>query len=1042
MDLSRWQEVKKLVAEALDLPHTEYPNFLQAIGDQDLRQNVEILLSIPGTKADLMDGIRVGPLVESEVRLDAGSEVGSYRVIRQIGRGGMGSVYLAEDMRNGRSVALKVLSPKGARLTPHEGRTLARLNHPNIATLYESGTEESGLCFVAMEYVEGESITTYAAKAGLSVEARLRLFRRVCEAVAYAHQNLVVHRDLKPANISVSSEGEPKLLDFGIAKLLPTDLLDATLTHSSLRPLTIAFASPEQLGGEATSTSTDIYSLGVLLCLLLTGQLPYAVENTYELPWTIRHVEPKRPSDLLEESGERNTEPDQNSGVSKLRRTLQGDLDAIVLRALRKEPRERYASVAELSEDIRRYLENEPVTARRGTRSYLAWKFFRRHKRGAFLGTITTLALLISLAGLLYQERETRRQRDRANTVARFLVDMFQVPEPWTRFGQGAGINEVLDNAMIRMDSAPPQDAETRAMLRYSLGKVYMNLSLHTPAEELIGPALSELESVHGKRNPLVQGALRDLATLNYYQGRYEEAEGFIERGELARGSKISERDLNLLGHVAFVRGDYTEAARLFKELVTRGESGNNAALLANAYNDLACSLHKQGLTSQAEPLHRRSLELRRSLFGEIHISILQSLNNIALLYQDQGRLDDSETALRDILVRGQWIYTKYEVRAALPLHNLGSLLLTKESYSESAYLLDNSLTRRLHLLPDKHPDLARSLAERGRLLHAQRRLDEAEADYRKSAEELSRTLGPKHPDRLAVVNNLAALLAELGKEREAETLWREALTQLEQSQRRGKLRKALSRNLDLLRQGPTERYERYATLGVSSLFLSDLIERPSPPLPANRKNAERQAVLFVDDFEDGVIDGTKWEYGGNIVTEEKGELRIQRTVTDNGGWAKTRPIRIDPRRPIVICRRAKVYAGNRYFDGSMSVDVAGFPKRQFGVSYADYSYTGLGEVETVGFSLFRYDANSHRFIDRQTNATNLLPPIWGQWFDEEIYYDPVTGLVRYTIGGREHLVFNVGPLPPNAKSITVLFETWGWYTGHYQYVDSFEVRQ
>ncbi len=296
-DFERWQEVKAIVQAALDLPEEERTSYLVAAcgNDDGLRREVEAILAVSSTRADFFDNYQVLPPGLRRVELVEGDEAGPYRIIGPLGEGGMGLVYLAQDTRVDRKVALKIL-PR--RLT-HEQELLARLQHPNIAIFFDSGVTENGYGYFAMEYVEGEPFTDYCERKGLALKERLKLFLQVCDAVSFAHRNLVVHRDIKPSNILVTADGQPKLLDFGIAKLLPSDEDLLTLTRPEERPLTIAFASPEQLHGERTTTATDIYSLGVLLCLLLTGRLPYLVKSYHDFPWAIRNMEPERPSRLV-----------------------------------------------------------------------------------------------------------------------------------------------------------------------------------------------------------------------------------------------------------------------------------------------------------------------------------------------------------------------------------------------------------------------------------------------------------------------------------------------------------------------------------------------------------------------------------------------------------------------------------------------------------------------------------------------------------------------------------------------------------------------
>jgi len=343
VDLGRWQEIKETVKEALDLPPEERRAFLAEIRDEVLRAEAEALLAVSESRVEVFEHYQAIPVRAETPVFREGEGVGQYTIIRKLGEGGMSSVYLAEDGKHARRVALKILSGRSALPTAEEHRILSRLTHPNIATLYDSGTTEQDLRYVVMEFVEGSSIAVYCQEHAASFELRLGLFLKVCAAVAYAHRRLVAHRDLKPSNILVTADGEPKLLDFGIAKLLAPESA-ALITGRDERPLTVAFASPEQINGEPTTAATDIYSLGVLLCVLLTGRLPYQVKYYYDLPSAIRNHEAYRPSDLLETEDEESYLPGEEVTTKPFitSRQLTGDLDAIVLKALRKESERRY----------------------------------------------------------------------------------------------------------------------------------------------------------------------------------------------------------------------------------------------------------------------------------------------------------------------------------------------------------------------------------------------------------------------------------------------------------------------------------------------------------------------------------------------------------------------------------------------------------------------------------------------------------------------------------------------------------------------------
>ena len=1053
----QWQEVKRLVEGALELPLEERLNYLAAVEDEELRREAHNLLAVSETRADAFDQIRIFP-PGNDFPFKEGDLVGHYLILREVNRGGMGTVFEARDERNGRIVALKILPPRLLPFSPNEERALARLSHPNIATFYESGSTPDGFRFVAMEYVEGVTITSFCDARCPTIRSRLALFRKVCSAVEYAHGHLVVHRDLKPDNILVTGEGEPKLLDFGIAKILPAGLATPTLTSVAERPLTVAFASPEHLGGEPTTTTTDVYSLGVLLCLLLTGHLPYKVKSLHDLPWAIRNMEPSRPSALVVANAE--ARKLLGGTPERLRRRLEGDLDAIVLRALRKEPDLRYRSVAELSENIRRHLDHEPVSALKGTRRYRAGKFFERHRLGVTVAAAGILVLLAFTVALVVLERRTLRERDaarrearRSEAVSAFLVDIFRVSNPWTTLGSTLTAREVLDDASLKLRRHPPADPAVRGTLLRSLGRINLNLSAYAPADALLEPALEEVRRTYPENRTLIAEILSDLATVRYHHARYAEAERYatqamvIYQADGNRPKMLEER--SLLGRISFDEGRYSVARRLFREELALADELHGPASLhaGSARNDLACALHAEGKYAEARVLYEQSLLIRKHLLGDSHPAVLQVRHNLACLTRDQGDIATAEDDFVAVRLAYRKISDPNYPSIPTLFHNLGTTLLSAGKLDEAELALFDSLAGFRWLLPDEHPSIGRALSEFGRLAAARRQDREAEDFYRNALERLEWSLGKDHPDTITTANNLAALRAREGRRSEAEGIWRELLRRTRAHPLRPDLDAVLRENLALLlRKKKETRPEAYMTAGIEMLDIADSpdyleITPGGAPLPRFSSRGP-DTIRFFDDFADGTVDPKRWEYGGSTVREENGELHVLTAVTDHGGQARTLPFPVDPTRPLTIARRVKVHAANEFFDGKMTVGITGYPEKNFGVSYANYHYTGAGECVTVGFSIVRRNASSHRYADRRTNVSPLLSPLFDRWFDEELRYDPQTGEVRYVIDGTERLTYNVGPLPPNASSMTLTFFPWGWYTGHYQTMDWVRVGQ
>src|SRR6266851_1760571 len=446
MNAETWQQLKTCFHSALELSPEERTAFLiQACdGDDELRDRVERLLashedagSFLASPAIIDAGV-ISAVDETEGgghNDRIGQRIGPYEILREIGHGGMGTVFLAvrADDQYRKEVAVKIVN-KGMdtdtilRRFVMERQILANLEHPNIARLLDGGTTLDGLPYFVMEHVEGETIIHYCDQHRLHTLERLQLFRQVCSAVQFAHQNLTVHRDLKPSNIIVTADGTPKLLDFGIAKLLGSDLPEATATVS--RWLTPEYASPEQLRGLPMTTTSDVYSLGVVLYELLTGHRPFNFESRSpeEVARLITAGEPIKPSVIInrtnntrltDDAAHRPLTPEaishtRDGNVDKLRRRLAGDLDNILLKALRKEPERRYASVQEFSEDLRRHLEGLPVLARPDTLSYRTCKFITRHKAGVAAAAMVLLTLMSATIITSWQARVARQERAKA----------------------------------------------------------------------------------------------------------------------------------------------------------------------------------------------------------------------------------------------------------------------------------------------------------------------------------------------------------------------------------------------------------------------------------------------------------------------------------------------------------------------------------------------------------------------------------------------------------------------------------------------------
>lgn len=492
MKAEEWEKVKEIFNRAIELAPDEREKFLSSFqnGDAHLRREAEKLLA-----ADEKSGAQFEDFSFVSAR-NVKEKIGRYKILREIGAGGMGTVYLAEREDLAQKVALKIIR-RGAdsdvvvRRFRKEQEILAALEHANIARLLDVGISDEGLPFLAMEYVKGTDLLAYCAENNLSLDAKLKLFRKICDAVAYAHSRLIVHRDLKPSNILVNSKGEPKLLDFGISKLLSENSAEEKGTVTSFGMLTPNYASPEQFRGESVSTATDVYSLSVIFYELLTGRLPYDVENRRyeEVARIVCETNPQKPSDILTQSrktietgGKQNTTDKgrlfKGQKTKDKGRSLKGDIDNILLKALRKEPERRYSSIEKFSDDLRRHLEGLPVTARPDTFSYRAEKFVRRNRVTVASAGLMILIFLAGAGGITWQyfraERERRLAEKRFTEVREIANNViFKYHDEIKNLPGATKVRETLITDALSYLDRLSEDAKIDVSLQAELARAY-----------------------------------------------------------------------------------------------------------------------------------------------------------------------------------------------------------------------------------------------------------------------------------------------------------------------------------------------------------------------------------------------------------------------------------------------------------------------------------------------------------------------------------------------------------------------------------------
>jgi serine/threonine-protein kinase len=783
-----WSEVESLLDEALELVAEERPAFLERIGalSPELRAQVEHWLratELPDGFLDRSGPEYVAPLVSAteEIRPAEGTRIGPYRIVGVAGHGGMGTVFLAErDEPYHQRVALKLvrgavaLDDHVVRRLVEERRILASLEHPHIARLVDGGVTEDGLPWFAMEYVEGEPIDQYCEQHSLQLHARLQLFLTVCDAVQFAHRNLVVHRDLKPSNILVTGDSEVKLLDFGIAKLLAEGRSDEPLTETGLRVLTPQYASPEQIRGDPIAVTSDVYSLGILLYELLTGKRPY-------------HLSARSPLEIERVISQPPTRPSAGVADLRLARQLRGDLDMILLTALRTEPERRYPSVERFATDIRRFLSELPVTARPDTRRYRAAKFIRRHRLGLAAAGALGLSLIFGLVGTASQARVAQHAAAREREVRNFLVGLFQVSDPTQSRGREISARELLDRGTRRADSALAQSPDVQSELLHVLGIIHRELGLLGRADTLLERAVQLSRSIHGEKSAEVADRLTDWGRVLTQRASFQAADSIL-RTALAIGRRHGAQDssvavtLRALGEVEAKLARNDAAERLYREAlaIDRSLFGSEHLTVASDLDGLGTALYQAGRMAGADSVFRAGLAMRRRLLDPEHPSLLISLDNVAQVSKELGNYSEAERLEREVLDKRRRLHPQGHPEVARTLGELASVLGSPErpdprlEQAESLFL--EALAMQRAFLGSDHPETILTVNNLAPIRYWKGDFAGAETNLREVVANWQRTLGKEHQNTVTAMSTLGAVLREQGKYYEAEPLLSQTL--------------------------------------------------------------------------------------------------------------------------------------------------------------------------------------------------------------------------------------------------------------------------
>jgi serine/threonine protein kinase/tetratricopeptide (TPR) repeat protein len=843
VDPDIWSQATRIFSQAVELDGEERDRHLEeACRDAPaLRSLVGRLLA-----ADLDVGtvLEQGPNVLFEVgEPELPESLGPYKIVGELGRGGMGTVLLGQraDGRFDRSVAIKVISggfdsQEIRERFEAEVRILAGLEHPGIARLYDAGVDD-GRPYLVMEYVEGQRIDRFCDDARLGVEERLRIFQQVCRAVQFAHQNLVIHRDLKPSNILVDDTGRVRLLDFGIAKL--TEEGSDAGPQPTRFALTPEYASPEQLRGKPLSTVSDVYTLGIVLYEMLTGRRPYeappgdlaaAVESTGREPSSPSTVVARAFEARAADGSTRTVTPEavgsaRASTPERLRKALKGDLDQIVLKSLRPDPSSRYPSAEALAEDVGRFLDGLPVTARPDSFGYRAGRFVRRHRVGVSAASVAALALLATSGIARRQANVASDERDSAQRAYGFLEDLLTSPDPFR--GQGVRADSVrmidfIDYAAKRIDEDLTEEPVARARMLTTLGRVYLNLGRLADAEPVLAQAVAANRAIGGASPELAEAQLylgfaldqngsreegelsirASMATLESIGGigtlqtaqaqevlarslmdsrRLDEAEPLLRASYDTRlaisgdADPLAARSVNMLGALHSLRGDQEGAAQYLEEAVAvyrRADLTGNPDFAVTMGN-LSATYLRLGRLEDADRLSTEALELMSATLGDDHLLTASTVARLAGIRSDRERPLEADSLFRHAIATLDRVAAD-NINGIPPLGNYAVFLRRQGRLEEAQAMAEKARDRSARVLGEGHPLHSGALLRLGDIVLEAGRPGESAGFHERAVEGLRGSLGEEHPQTQEAAIGLARSWLALGRRQEAEDLLRQ----------------------------------------------------------------------------------------------------------------------------------------------------------------------------------------------------------------------------------------------------------------------------
>ena len=813
MDSDRWKQVDNLLHSVVELPPGEREAFLRqaCAGDEALEREIRSLLASDREAVSFLER----PAIEvaahalatearsAQLRVEdeaaparpLPAEIGPYRIVRLLGEGGMGVVYEAVQEHPHRTVALKVvkpgLAPSLLRRFEHESQALARLQHPGIAQIHEAGVADTGFGpqpYFAMEFIRGQPFREYTEAHHLGLRERLVLMVKICQAVEHAHQRGLIHRDLKPGNILVDETGQPKILDFGVARVTDSEAQVTRQTDVGQLVGTLEYMSPEQVLADPAEidTRSDVYALGVILYEVLAGRRPYKLSRQlHEAVQTIREEDP--------------------APLSAVSRDYRGDIETIAAKALEKDKSRRYGSAAALAADIERHLADEPILARPASTAYQLQKFARRNKALVSGVAAVFVVLAAGIVASTWEAARTRQERDRAvaerqranneaataKAVTEFLQNdlLAQASDatqagPQTKPDPDLKVRTALDRAAARIAGKFDQQPLVEASIRQTIGETYVDLGLWPEARHEFERAFDLRARLLGENHPDTLKSMQSLANQYRTGGDYTQAERLFTKVVEAERRVLGEQNAqtlaaqNVLSRVYIAQGKYEPASRLLTQTIDgqRRALGAEHADTLNSMDELANLYRLQGRMSDAEQLNEKVLETKRRVLGEEHPYTLTSMNNLAIVYGLQGKYGQAESLLtKDLEIRRR-VGGEHHPETLTVVSNLGELYRIDGKYAQAEPLLLQAVEGRKRVLGRDHPQTLTTMGHLARLYQNQHSYAKAEQLLTEVLEGQRRAVGREHPNTISALVSLGQVRLEQHGYTEAEPLLREAI--------------------------------------------------------------------------------------------------------------------------------------------------------------------------------------------------------------------------------------------------------------------------